>query len=476
MSIKLRKQSATAVTVPDGLYVQLFVDVDGQPKIMDSSGTVIPLAQASTLTLVEQGTAPSGEATKFKLYAQDVGGNVELFAIDSSSNDIQMTSNGALLAAAGPATQLQTLGSPVTVGSAAPPSVGQVLTATSATAASWQDPSVGGGSSLTQELAVQHADFTAVANTSYYIAVGDGTPKLVTLPATPADGDRVELSAVGSGSDLIGISGNGNSVYWGGFDFEPTPYVVKGVGFHALLRWTAATTSWTNVADDVVSLFGGGGGVTGNAIPVSSDTGQPTAYQLSANSLIARVGNFVQPLQLPTYSILARPGTGDISPPVLSANTVFGRLSSNDLGGIYDQRIVLTSNVLVTNTAADVTAFTFQIPTALDWYVYELHLTIDQTVATSTIGFAITLGATSFTQNVAFVRSPTDINFGNANTAGGFVYEASDRPIGRYETTITGGFRKDGSVGTLVLRARSGAGTTYILPGSWGRVWKGFAV
>lgn len=35
---------------------------------------------------------------------------------------------------------LKTTGSPVDVGAAAPPSTGQVLTATSATTAEWQDP------------------------------------------------------------------------------------------------------------------------------------------------------------------------------------------------------------------------------------------------------------------------------------------------------------------------------------------------
>ena len=50
--------------------------------------------------------------------------------------------------AGGPAASLDTTGAAVNVGSAAPPTAGDVLTATSATTATWQAPS--GGSGLTQ--------------------------------------------------------------------------------------------------------------------------------------------------------------------------------------------------------------------------------------------------------------------------------------------------------------------------------------
>lgn len=54
----------------------------------------------------------------------------------------------AAAGAGGPASELDTTGAAVDVGSAAPPVAGHVLTATSATAATWQAPS--GGSGLTQ--------------------------------------------------------------------------------------------------------------------------------------------------------------------------------------------------------------------------------------------------------------------------------------------------------------------------------------
>ena len=44
----------------------------------------------------------------------------------------------------GPATSLDTTGAAVNVGSSAPPNTGDVLTATSATTATWQAPSGGG--------------------------------------------------------------------------------------------------------------------------------------------------------------------------------------------------------------------------------------------------------------------------------------------------------------------------------------------
>lgn len=61
-----------------------------------------------------------------------------------------------VLESAGPggaATALATTGADVVISGAAPPAIGQVLTATSAVAANWQTPAVGGGLSHPQVLA-----------------------------------------------------------------------------------------------------------------------------------------------------------------------------------------------------------------------------------------------------------------------------------------------------------------------------------
>jgi hypothetical protein len=71
-------------------------------------------------------------------------------AVDGSTSTF-VRSDGTAAAAGGgggPAESLDTTGSAVDVSGSAPPNTGDVLTATSATTATWQAPS--GGSGLTQ--------------------------------------------------------------------------------------------------------------------------------------------------------------------------------------------------------------------------------------------------------------------------------------------------------------------------------------
>jgi len=103
VSIKLRKQSASAVSIPSGMHVQLFVDVDGQPKVKDDVGLVTPLSQASTLTLVKQDVAPDDDPNALKLYARAATdtGETELFVKDSNDVEIQVTKDGAIAGGGG---------------------------------------------------------------------------------------------------------------------------------------------------------------------------------------------------------------------------------------------------------------------------------------------------------------------------------------------------------------------------------------
>ena len=88
--------------------------------------------------------------TRVKVQAfEEDGATGEVWIRDTASPD-----GGAYGAAGGggPAESLDTTGAAVNVGSSAPPNTGDVLTATSATTATWQAPS-GGGLSQAQVLA-----------------------------------------------------------------------------------------------------------------------------------------------------------------------------------------------------------------------------------------------------------------------------------------------------------------------------------
>ena len=98
MALTLRKQPADSVSNPTSASrVSLFVDsVTGNPSTKDSTGAVAPMVtvDGSPLTLNEV-TVPGTEANKGKLYAKDVAGGTELFYLDDSGTEVQMTDAGA---------------------------------------------------------------------------------------------------------------------------------------------------------------------------------------------------------------------------------------------------------------------------------------------------------------------------------------------------------------------------------------------
>lgn len=102
MPLKIRLQPAVSVENPDTQHIRLFIDSDGLPKLKDSTGNVIDLA------------AIVGSA------GGDLSGSFPNPSVDLT-----------------PA--LKTTGAAVDVSGAAPPSANQVLIATSATAATWQN-------------------------------------------------------------------------------------------------------------------------------------------------------------------------------------------------------------------------------------------------------------------------------------------------------------------------------------------------
>jgi hypothetical protein len=244
MSIKLRKQGSNLVGTPTNTYVQLFVDSDGLPKVKDSNGVVTDLSQSNALVLNEQAGSPAAEVNKFKIYSKDVAGVTELFFLDNGGNEIQVTSGGVLNA--------------------------------------------GGG--LTQDPVIHHASFAAVSGTSHYVWIDDAVSKTITLPASPLEGDRIEISTLGGGNDNITINGNGNDITWYGFQFA-SDHTFKGGGFHCLLRWTASGGGlWTNISDDVGTHFGNLGSPQGHGILFSESDGRINTLAVNDASVIGRTG------------------------------------------------------------------------------------------------------------------------------------------------------------------------------------------
>lgn len=97
MSVKLKKRPAAGVVSPPPSHMAFFVDENGNPALKDSNGVVTPATNAGgPLQLNEQGSAPAPVANAIKLYAKDVNGRTEAFAIDEDGNEIQVTSEGNL--------------------------------------------------------------------------------------------------------------------------------------------------------------------------------------------------------------------------------------------------------------------------------------------------------------------------------------------------------------------------------------------
>lgn len=149
---------------------------------------------------------------------EETGATGEVWIRDTAS-----ATGGAYGAAGGggPATSLDTTGAAVDVGSSAPPTVGQVLTATSATTATWQTPS-GGGATLTaatitvpfelQEQTVSVVDALATVASKVMVVWGNTADTDENQPSS----SNVTFSAVGAaGSISVTVSDNGAEMVGG---------------------------------------------------------------------------------------------------------------------------------------------------------------------------------------------------------------------------------------------------------------------
>ena len=123
---------------------------------------------------------------------ETTGSTGQVFVRDTASAD---GGASAAVGAGSTADFLGTTGADVDVGSAAPPSAGQVLTATDATHATWQTPS-GGGSTFGQATATFTGNQSAVTVTVADAGVSAGSNIIPTVGMGSRFVDEFEMAPV----------------------------------------------------------------------------------------------------------------------------------------------------------------------------------------------------------------------------------------------------------------------------------------
>lgn len=163
------------------------------------------------------------------------------------------------------------------------PVAGQVLTAVNATQADWATPVSGG---VVDDPTVRTSNFTAVANTRYFI--DSSFTVQVSMPLGPAYGDIVVVSGIGFGSNTTNILGNG-------YNFQLADTVGSAFAFatHSLdlaFRFSPlAGGRWESITTSVSSLLSLSSPLA-NALVGGNGSGKASAFQLAnGDSVLGRV-------------------------------------------------------------------------------------------------------------------------------------------------------------------------------------------
>lgn len=175
---------------------------------------------------------------------------------------------------AGISNALKSATTTVSVSGSTAPISGQVLTATSGTAATWQTPSAGGSSSIPV------IDFTSNTTVSTVPALYRGTlagSVTLTFPASPSNGDFFYAGVDPSSANGLDLSGNGKSVINIANGDDMTEDTLALFTCALFIYDSSATTWWTlQIQDrDYLSNFflGRNFSSTNNAIATWAGTG-----------------------------------------------------------------------------------------------------------------------------------------------------------------------------------------------------------
>lgn len=297
---------------------------------------------------------------------------------------------------------------------------------------------------LRQDPVFHTSSFAAVSNTSHYVSANSGTIT-VTLPGAPANGDRVEITALGDGTDQITINDGGNNLNIGGLNIGG-PFGFVGSGFHILLEFRTVDNGWTSIANDVDVYFYG---PQNNSLLLSDPSGQTSAFQIADNSVVKRTGG------------------GAIEASYYSTRN----LTSTGVGGVGPFTIPSTS-------LSDITGLSWAIPGGGDSYCFEIALALTQSSSSGIVGVSVNITTpgtlNNFVQHANLIRSSGAItaSTGTNLSPGTAVVDSSSRSAGGpFLTTINGAFHLSGG-GTMTVQAQRSAGTTVVEVNSWGRVWK----
>lgn len=222
--ITIKTQSAASVPLPATDQLRLFVDSsDSILKTKDSFGVV----------------RPSGVGTADELAT--TGAPVDVSAsIPPTVGQVLMASSATTAVwttiTTGPAQQLDTTGAAVTISGAAPPTTGQVLRATSATTANWQTLSTG----LVQT-AWQTGSISAAVDQLVVVDVTAG-PATVTLPTAPAANSQIGVKIATGATNPCTIAAGGADA----IDFSAT--LVLNTNFEwAILIYDTVNANWMQI-------------------------------------------------------------------------------------------------------------------------------------------------------------------------------------------------------------------------------------
>jgi len=181
-----------------------------------------------------------------------------------------------------------------------------------------------GTSGLAQDPIVHHSSFNAITNTTHYVWTLDGSNKVITLPGSPTDGDRIEIIGLGNGDDQLEVNNTVADVYYNGdvISYAGDPFLLPGGGVHLLIvfRSAAATggsNAWFNITDGVSTQFAASGGAAQRAIITSDGAsgvpGKVGALDLGPNSLVGRsASNQIDAIPVNDGELLFRPQGGQI--------------------------------------------------------------------------------------------------------------------------------------------------------------------